>query len=161
MFQVGDKIFYPMHGICIVDAVEKKDILGKLERCYILSIPKVNMEIAIPVDKASKIGIRKVVGLDILENILKSFNHGETDPIIFENQRFCKDINKKKMKSGNIYQGTEVIRDLTRKSQTSKLGQDDTNILDNARRVFVSELMEVKSIAQEQAIYLLDEALNS
>ncbi|ADY57504.1 transcriptional regulator, CarD family [Syntrophobotulus glycolicus DSM 8271] len=161
MFQVGDKILYPMHGICIIDAVEKKELFGQQELCYILNIQKANMKITIPVDKATKIGVRKVVGPEILENILNSFNLGDTDSNIFENQRYCKEINKKKFKTGNINQGTEIIRDLTRKSRRTKLGQDDTNMLDNARRVFVSELMEVKGLALEQAVYLLDEALNS
>jgi len=159
MFKVGDKILYPMYGICKIDAIENKEILGKHELCYIVSVPKDNMEITIPVDKIDKIGIRKVVDPEVLENALNSFNLGDTDPIIFKNQKYCKDINKSKIKSGNIYQGIEVIRDLTRKGQTTKLGQDDTNMLDNARRVFISEIMEVKGLAQEQAIILLDETL--
>jgi CarD family transcriptional regulator len=146
--------------MCEIDAIEKKEIFGNLELCYIVSIPKANMEITIPVDKAEKIGIRRVVEEDILEEILNTFNCGETDPIIFENQRYCKDINKKKFKSGNISQGIEIIRDLTRKSHISKLGQDDLTMLDNARKVFIGELMEVKGITQEQAICLLDEAIN-
>ncbi len=161
MFQVGDKIFYPMYGTCIIHAIEEKDILGENKLCYILNVPKARMQISIPIDKAKKLGIRQVVNPEVLENVLNSFNLGDTDPIIFENKRFCTDINIKKMKSGDIYKGTEIIRDLTRKSQRNKLGIDDANMLNNARQIFVSELMEVKCIAQEQAINLLDEVLCS
>ncbi len=161
MFQVGDKIFYPMHGTCIIEAVEEMEILGDNKICYILNIPQLRMQITVPIDKAIKLGIREVAEPEVLEDILSSLNLGDTDPVIFENHRYCKDVNKKKIKSGDIYKGTEVIRDLTRKGQRSKLGTDDINMLNNARQIFVSELMEVKKyLSQEQAIDLLDEALN-
>ena len=63
------------------------------------------------------------------------------------------------MKTGDIYQETEIIRDLIRKNQRNKLGAEDTNMLNSARRMFISELMQVKGIAQEQADNLLDKIL--
>ena len=161
MFQVGDKILYPMHGAGIIEAVEEKEVLGENKLYYVLSIPQVRMQIMIPLEKAANLGIRQVVEHDTLENVLKDFNLGNTDPIIYENQRYCRDTNKKKMKSGDIYQETEVIRDLTRKGQRNKLGAEDTNMLNSARQIFVSELMQVKGLAQEQAVYLLDEVLKA
>lgn len=161
MFHVGDKIFYPMYGICIIEAVGEKELLGENKLCYILNIPQARMQITIPMDKAVKLGVREVVKPEIIEDILNCFNLGDTDPDIFENKRFCTDINRKKIKSGDIYKGTEIIRDLMRKSQRNKLGIDDANMLNNARQIFISELMEVKGIAQEQAIQLLDEVLCS
>ncbi|MDA8441758.1 MAG: CarD family transcriptional regulator [Peptococcaceae bacterium] len=160
MFQAGDKILYPMIGTCIIEAVEEKEILGENKLCYILNIPQARMKISVPKDNAVKLGLRQVVRPEILENVLTIFNLGDTDPIIFENQRYCKDVNKKRIKSGDIYKGIEIIRDLTRKGQRNKLGADDTNMLNNARQIFVSEVMEVKGLAQEQAVHLLDEALN-
>lgn len=161
MFQVGDKILYPMYGTCIIDAVEEKEILGENKLCYRVNIPKARMQIFIPMDKAVKSGIRRVVKPEILENVLNGLNLEDTDPVIFENKRFCTEINTKRIKSGDIYKGTEIIRDLTRKSQRKKLGIVDANMLNNARQIFVSELMEVKGIGQEQAVNLLDEVLCS
>lgn len=161
MFQVGDKILYPMHGTCVIDSIDETDILGETKLCYVIYIPQSRMQVSIPKDKAGALGVRKVVKPDVLEKVLNDFNLGETDPIIFENQRYCKDINKKKMKSGDIYESSEIIRDLTRKGQRAKLGADDTNMLNNARQVFISELMEIKGIPEEQAVDLLDEVLCS
>jgi CarD family transcriptional regulator len=159
MFQVGDKILYPMHGAAIIEAVEEKEVLGKNKLYYILNIPQVKMQVMIPMENAVNLGIRQIVEPEILENVLRGFHLGNTDPIIYENQRYCRDTNKKKIKSGDIYEGTEIIRDLTRKGQRNKLGAEDTNMLNNARQIFVSELMQVKGLAQEQADHLLDEVL--
>jgi len=161
MFQVGDKILYPMYGAGTIEAVEEKEVLGKSKLYYILNIPGVKMEIMIPMDHVINSGIREVVKPDVLENILSSFHLGNTDPIIYENQRYCRDVNKKKIKTGDIYEGTEIIRDLTRKGHRNKLGVEDTNMLNNARQIFVSEVMQVKGFEHEEAVHLLDEVLES
>ncbi len=38
MFNVGDKIVYPMHGAGVIDAIEEKDILGEKQAYYILKL---------------------------------------------------------------------------------------------------------------------------
>lgn len=161
MFQIGDKILYPMHGAGTIEAVEEKEVLGQNKLYYILNIPGVKMQIMIPKDNVDNLGVRQIVEPEILENVLRSFHLGNTDPVIYENQRYCRDINKKKIKSGDIYKGTEIIRDLTRKGKRSKLGAEDTNMLNNARQIFESELMQVKGFTHEQAVHLLDEVLES
>lgn len=160
MFQIGEKIIYPMYGTCIIEAIEEKEILGGSIPCYVINIPQAKMTVTVPLDKAEKLGVRKVVKLDILEKILRGINLGITDPDIFLNQRYCTELNKTKIRTGDIYKGTEVIRDLMRKGQEKKLGALDTKMLNIARQVFVSELMEVKGLDQNEAVHLLDEALN-
>lgn len=39
MFNVGDKIVYPMHGAGTIDSIEEKDILGEKQSYYILKMP--------------------------------------------------------------------------------------------------------------------------
>lgn len=160
MFQVGDKILYPMLSVGIIEAIKEKEVFGKNKLYYILNMPQIKMQIMIPIEKATNLGIRQLVEPDILENVLTDFHLGNTDPIIFEDQRYRRELNKKKLKTGDIYKETEIIRDLMRKNQRNKLGAEDTKMLNSARRMFISELMQVKGIAQEQADHLLDEVLS-
>lgn len=161
MFQIGDRIVYPLHGAGVIEAIEEKEILGESKIYYILDIPHKNVQIMIPKDKAGDSGMRKIVDPETLESVLEDFYEGNTDPTIFENQRYCVNLNKSKIKSGDIYQGTEIIRDLMRKSRRSKLGVEDRNMLDNARKILISELVEVKGIDQQEAVELLDEVIES
>lgn len=161
MFQVGDIILYPMHGTCIIKEIEKNQILGETKLCYTINIPKERMQVSIPVERADTLGLRYLVAPEVIEEILTGFYAAGTDPMVFENQRYCSELNKKKIKSGDIFQETEVIRDLTRKRLKNKLGSDDTKILNNARQVFVSELMEVKGIDLDEAALLLDDVIDS
>lgn len=161
MFEVGDLIFYPMHGAGFIEAIEEKEILGENSLYYVLNIPHKNVQIMIPIKTASTSGMRELVAREILENVLQSFYEGNTEQDIYNNQRYCLTVNKTKIKSGDIYQISEIIRDLTRKSKKLKLGAEDKNMLDNARQIFTSEMAQVKGINSEQAVHLLDEVIHS
>jgi len=155
MFQIGDRVVYPMHGAGIIEAIEEREILGSTQLYYVMNIN--NMEIIFPME--TKIGIRSIVESDILENVLSLFNHGESDANVNPTQRYR--INMNKIKSGDIYEGAEVIRDLNRMGKKRKLSTGDKMMLDNARQIFLSELMLVKGIEQDQAASLLNEVIES
>jgi CarD family transcriptional regulator len=157
MFQIGDKIVYPMHGAGVIEAIEEKEILGEKRLYYVMNIR--NMQVMFPLGKASGIGIRQVVDSDILENVLTIFNHGESDSTLNPNQR--QRINMNKMKSGDIYEGAQVIRDLMRIGKKRVLATGDKVMLDNAQQILISELVLVKGIAQEQAVDLLNQVINN
>lgn len=36
VFEIGDRVAYPMHGAGIVELIEEKEILGQLQRYYVL-----------------------------------------------------------------------------------------------------------------------------
>ncbi|AFM00973.1 MULTISPECIES: CarD family transcriptional regulator [Desulfitobacterium] len=161
MFQVGDKVLYPMYGAGIIDSIEEKEVLGVKGQYYLLNIPHVNMEIMIPVGKAEGLGIRQVVNSQVIDDVLRFFFEGDTDPIMFEsNNRFYRDINKKKMKSGDIYQESEIIRDLTRKGNLQKLGMEDNNMLHTAFQLVTSEIVQVKGIEMEKAVEILQSVID-
>lgn len=161
MFQVGDKVLYPMYGAGIIDSIEEKEVLGVKGQYYLLNIPHVNMKIMIPVGKTEALGIRQVVDSEVIDDVLHVFFHGDTDPVMFEsNNRFYRDINKKKMKSGDIYQESEIIRDLTRKSDRHKLGMEDNNMLQSAFQLVTSEIVQVKGIEMEKAVEMLQSVIN-
>ena len=69
-------------------------------------------------------------------------------------------MNLNKIKSGDIHQVAEVIRDLAHLAKKRTLSTGDKNILDNARQIFLSELVLVKNVTPEEATEILDEALN-
>ena len=57
MFNVGDKIVYPMHGAGTIDAIEQKDILGEKQDYYIIKMPG-EVKVMVPIAKASDVGVR-------------------------------------------------------------------------------------------------------
>lgn len=159
MFQVGDKIFYPAQGGGIIENIEEKQVLGKSQLYYSINILHRNMQVSIPIDKTEQLGIRPVAEPQELEDVLSTFHDGETDDSGNDNQKDRRNLIK--LKSGNIYEGAEVIRDLVRFNSKKKLGTTKKNMLDNARQILISEVVLVKDIPQEQAAELLDRVINT
>ncbi len=158
MFQIGDKIFYPMHGGGIIERIEEKEIFGQTQLYYVVNIPHRNMQVMLPLDKTEKLGMRPVVDPAKLDAVLSTIHEGETDTAMNDTQR--QRLNMTKIKSGDISEEVEVIRDLLRIKNKRKLGMADKNMLDNARQILISEVVLVKDIPHEQATHLLDKMFN-
>ena len=50
MFEIGDRVAYPMHGAGIVELIEEKEILGQLQRYYVLRFALGGMKVMVPVE---------------------------------------------------------------------------------------------------------------
>lgn len=144
-----------MHGAGIIEAIEEREILGTRRLYCVMNIG--SMQVMFPID--SDLGIRPIVEKDIMDDVFTNFNLGESDSNLNPNQRYRSNLNK--IRSGDIYQGAQVIRDLTRMSKKKALATGDKALLDNAQQILLSELVLVKGIAQEQAQDLLNEAINN
>lgn len=156
MFQIGDKIFYPMHGGGIIEKIEEKEIFGQTQLYYVVNIPHRNMQVMLPLNKTEELGMRPIVDPDKLDDVLSTFHNIETDiPPMNDTQR--QRLNMSKIKSGDIYEEVAVIRDLLKIKSKRKLGMADKNMLDNARQILISEVVLVKDIPHDQATHLLDE----
>lgn len=159
MFQVGDKIFYPMHGGGIVERIEEKEVFGQTQLYYVVNIPHRNMQVMLPFDKTERMGMRRVVDPDKLDDVLNTFHHTDVPDVVMNDTQRQR-LNMSKMKTGDIYEEIAVIRDLLRIKNKRKLGMADKNMLDNVRQILISEVVLVKDIPHEQATNLLDEMLN-
>ncbi|ASJ52953.1 CarD family transcriptional regulator [Brevibacillus formosus] len=157
MFQVGDKVFYPIHGAGVIEAMEEKEFLGEKHLYYVLNMLLKELNIMVPVEKMSALGIRKVVEADILENALAALREGQRDTALNAAQRYK--LHTEKMKSGDIYEQSEVIRDLVGISKEKVLGTSDKVMLDNAQQLLISEIELVKDIGTEQATEMLKQAV--
>ncbi|SMO40737.1 CarD family transcriptional regulator [Melghirimyces algeriensis] len=157
MFQAGEKIVYPLFGAGVIQSIDEKEILGKKQLYYILKMSIGNMEIMIPLDKMELLGIRKVVDTNTMEDVLFLINEGEVDASVAWNQRYR--ANMEKMKTGDIFKGTEVIRDLTQINRQRTLGAGEKKMLDDAMQILASELALVKDIGEEKASDLLNQVI--
>lgn len=155
MFEIGEKIFYPMYGAGIVEAIEEKEILGKRQSYYILNMTLSNLQVMIPTANTVHLEIREVVDSAILENALALFHRGQPHSAE-DSPKLRQRIHMDKMKSGDVYEGVQVICDLMFLNKKKKLGSADKSMLDKARQMLISELALVKGLNQEQAARLLN-----
>jgi CarD family transcriptional regulator len=158
LFQIGDNIVYPMHGAGVIEGIEEKEIQGTKHKYFVIKMPNSNMQVMIPLDKIPKSHIRPVVDMPTLKDVLHIFNHGEIDRTLPWKQRY--QMNMEKMRTGKIQDGAEVIRDLERINKEKTLNSSEKQMLDNAKKIFISELGLINRISENQAIELLNNTID-
>jgi CarD family transcriptional regulator len=148
LFQIGDNIVYPMHGVGIIKAIEEKEISGEKQQYYVIKMLIGNMQVMIPTGKILSSSIRPVTDIIALIHIINIFHHGESDRLLPWKQRYK--VNTDKIKTGKIQECTEVVRDLMRMKKEKALNTSEKKMLDNAHEFLISELGLIKGITENQ-----------
>lgn len=153
MFNVGDKIVYPMHGAGTIDAIEEKDILGEKQAYYIIKMPG-EVKVMVPTTRAEEIGVRNVIDKVNAGKVLEILEENETEMSNNWNKRYRD--NMEKMKSGDIYEVADVVRNLAFKQKEKGLSTGEKKMLNNAKQILVSELVLAEHASQEEVEQLVD-----
>ncbi|KOO42903.1 CarD family transcriptional regulator [Priestia koreensis] len=153
LFQIGDHIFYPMHGAGTIEAIEDREILGEIQQYYIIRMPVNDMQVMIPKKKIETAGIRSVVDIQRLDQVMAIFDDADCVTLPSWKQRY--QTNLEKMKTGDMQSCAEVVRDLSHLHKSKALNSSEKHMLENARKVLISELGLVKGMSQHQATELL------
>lgn len=137
MYKIGDKIFYPMHGAGEIKAIEQKNILGKEETYYVISLPN-QIKVMVPTDNADAIGIRPVVTKQEATNVISILETDITDGM--ENWAKRYNDNKDKLKTGDINAIADIYKNLSLRNREKNLSTGEKKMLINTKQVLISEL---------------------
>jgi CarD family transcriptional regulator len=154
VFKVGDKVVYPNHGAGTIVAIEKKDILGEKKEYYIMKLPIGEMKVMIPVKKVEEIGIRPVIDENEADEVLKLLKGEKSKMSQNWNRRYR--ANMEKLKTGDIYEVAEVVRNLTIRDHEKGLSTGEKKMLNNSRQILISELVLSKNMKEEEVEALID-----
>lgn len=153
MYNVGDKVVYPMHGAGIIDSIEEKEILGEKQSYYILKMPG-EVKVMVPTSTAEQHGIRNIIDKEDAQKVFNILEQDETQMEKNWNKRYRD--NMEKMKSGDIYEIADVVRNLAFKQKEKGLSTGEKKMLNNAKQILVSELVLAEHAAQEEVEKLVD-----
>lgn len=149
MFNIGDKIVYPMHGAGIIEAIEEKEILGEKRKYYIVRLPLGDMKVMIPIDNTENIGLREIIGEKEFEAVVDILKSERSEMSKNWNRRYR--ANMEKIKSGDIYEVAEVVRNLLLLDREKSLSTGERKMLTNAKQILISEFSLVRNLNEEQA----------
>jgi len=158
MFNVGDKIVYPMHGAGTIDSIEEKDILGEKQSYYILKMPG-GVKVMIPTAKAEEVGVRNIIDKSSADRVISVLEQNETDMDKNWNKRYRDNMDK--MKSGDIYEVADVVRNLSFKQKEKGLSTGEKKMLNNAKQILVSELVLAEHASQEEVEEIVETKINT
>ena len=158
MYNVGDKVVYPMHGAGVIDSIEEKEILGEKQSYYILKMPG-EVKVMVPISTAEQHGIRNIIDKSEAEKVFNVLEQDETEMEKNWNKRYRE--NMEKMKSGNIYEIADVVRNLSFKQKEKGLSTGEKKMLHNAKQILVSELVLAEHASQDEVEELVDNKINT
>lgn len=148
MFQIGDSIVYPLHGAGVIEAIEKKEVLGEFRQYFVIKLSINNLQIMIPIENIAKLGLRPVIDYEKVEIILEKYLNGAPDQSIPIKERLR--INTDKIKTGRITDCIEVVRDLRRIEEEKSLNSSEKQLLNKAAAILMSELVLIEGITEKQ-----------
>ena len=148
MYNVGDHVVYPMHGAGVIVAIEEREVLGERLKYYIMQLPIGDMMVMIPMNAVDDLGLRLVIGPEEVERVYQVLQGEETAMSSNWNRRYR--ANMEKIKSGDIYEVAEVVRNLTIRDIEKGLSTGERKMLDTARQILVSELVIAQNSTREE-----------
>ena len=157
MFDVGDKVVYPHHGAGTVVSKDVKIVLGQEREYLTIKILHNEMTVNVPTDNAEKVGLRWVIDLEMVEVVHKVLLGGSTEMPKNWNRRFKH--NRDKMKTGNILELAEVVRNLALRDHEKGLSTGEKQMYVKAKKILASELMYAKDMNEDEAAAWLEEIL--
>lgn len=157
MFKIGDRVVYPMHGAGIVEAIEDREILGASQSYYVMRLPMGDMKVMIPLGSASEVGLREVIDPAEVDKVLEVLRGQKTKMSSNWNRRYR--ANLEKIRTGNIYEVAEVVRNLAVRDQEKGLSTGERKMLESARSILLSELVLSQGVEECVAVAALNAAL--
>lgn len=150
MFSIGDKVVYPMHGAGVVESIEEKEMFGDTAEYYIIKMPIGDMKLMVPVDAAGDIGVREVSGESIAPSVFSVLEKPKAEYIYENNWSRRYKTNVDKIKTGNILEVADVVRDLSHRHMERGLSIAEKKMLTSAKEILISELMLSQGLAHDE-----------
>lgn len=157
LYEVGDKVVYPHHGAGNIIKKELKEILGQKREYLTIQILYNDMTVMVPCENAEAAGLRKVIGEETVDEVLAVLRDDGTQMPKNWNRRFKH--NRDKIKTGDIFELAEVVRNLSIRDLDKGLSTGEKQMFGRAKKILASELMYARDMEEQEAIDFLDNLL--
>jgi CarD family transcriptional regulator len=156
-FDVGDKVVYPHHGAAVIEKREKKEVFGETREYLVLRVAYGDLTLMVPCDNTEEVGLREVINDEEVEEVFAVLRKKEARMPTNWSRRYKNHVEK--LKSGDVYQVAEVVRNLSIRDKDKGLSAGEKRMLGKARQILVSELTFAINVSEEEAEQRLNDAL--
>jgi CarD family transcriptional regulator len=153
-FEVGDQVVYPHHGAGVVLKKETKDLLGEKRDYLTINILHNNMTVMVPCENAQLAGLRRVIDEEQVKKVVGVLTDDVSDMPKNWNRRFKH--NREKIKTGDIFELAEVVRNLAIREMQKGLSTGEKQMYTRAKKILASEFMYCLDKDEEGAEEYLD-----
>jgi len=158
-FKVGQKVVYPNHGVSLVEKIEPGQIDGVAQVYYHLKLLGNNSRVMVPKTNLELVGLRPLCQQRDVRALFDILEDGNIDTYKDWKGRYKQNLDK--MKTGQLVEVAEVLKNLSLVSQRKSLSFREKKMYERAKYFIVSEVAHVKNIAERDAEDLVERALSS
>ena len=156
-FDEGDNVVYPHHGAGVVLKKETKDLLGEKRDYLTIKILHNDMTVMVPCENAHRAGLRRVIAGEEVDKVIEVLTGEVSDMPKNWNRRFK--YNREKIKTGDVYELAEVVRNLAIREHEKGLSTGEKQMYTRAKKILASEFMYALDKDEDGAEEYIDELL--
>jgi CarD family transcriptional regulator len=156
-FELGDHVVYPHHGAGKVMKKEEMEMLGERREYLTIKILHNDMTVRVPTENAAIAGLRRVIDEETVKKVLDVLRDEVSEMPKNWNRRFKH--NRDKIKTGDIYELAEVVRNLSLRESEKGLSTGEKQMFTRTKKILASELMYALDKDEDDAERYLDELL--
>jgi CarD family transcriptional regulator len=138
-YKVGDHVVYPHHGAGKILKREVKERFGAEREYLTIKILHNDMTVLVPTENAGRAGLRRVIDEEAVERVLSVLRDDVSQMPTNWNRRFKH--NRDKIKTGDVYELAEVVRNLAIRESDKGLSTGEKQMYTRAKKILASELM--------------------
>ena len=148
-FSIGDKAYYPVHGVAEVTGLEKREIGGTAIVVYVLKIVESGLKIIVPKSNAESVGLRSLIDT---EEIGEIYDIWRSQEVARDSQTWNRRHREymEKIKTGSAFEIAEVLRDLCILRKSKDLSFGEKRMLETARGLLVKEIAQSKDSTETE-----------
>src|ERR1700747_1511884 len=147
-FEIGDNVVYPHHAAVRVIRREQKEILGERGEYLTIKILHNDMTVMVPTENAALAGLRRVIDEETVQKVLGVLQDECSEMPKNWNRRFK--YNRDKIKTGDIYELAEVVRNLAIREAEKGLSTGEKQMFTRAKKILASELMYALAMDEQE-----------
>lgn len=156
-FKAGDRVVYPHHGAAIIEKTEMIEFNGEQREYFVLKTAHDELTVRVPVINADEVGMRPPISVEDVGDLFELLAKKDVREPANWSRRFKN--HQEKLKSGDVYQVAEVVRNLALRDAAKGLSAGEKNMYGKARKVLVSELSFALDVSEDDALLQVEEQL--
>jgi CarD family transcriptional regulator len=158
-FKVGQKLVYPNHGVTLVEEISEGNIDGNEGVYYWLRVLSNDSKVMVPKENLELVGLRPLCGQKEIKKLLGQLQDGNIDTYKDWKGRYKQNLDK--MKTGDLEEVAEVLKNLRLVSQKKSLSFREKKMYERAKYFIVSEVAHVKDLTEDDAEKQVEKALKT
>ena len=156
-FEEGDNVVYPHHGAGVVMTKESRDMMGEKREYLTIKILHNDMTVMVPCDNAHVAGLRRVINEEQVRRVIDVLTGEVSEMPKNWNRRFK--YNREKIKTGDVYELAEVVRNLAIREWEKGLSTGEKQMYTRAKKILASEFMYALDKDEDGAEEYIDQLL--